>query len=463
MTKKRQIKSNEASSSEVTTKKPTKVTPMTFDEVADIIQSGDSEKLKEVLENRRLSDINMNYSSIGHESLLLVACESGFIECARVLIDHNADINYSTRNCSVLKCACLSENLHMLKFVIERGVTITDSIIQELFTSDKILCNKEVATALVGYIQDVNWTGNNATFLYHACRADNADAVRILLERGAVLSPQLRYLRMASFFGHHEVVKLLLGWNKSTVTITKECVKEALKAASNQGHIEIIRSLVMYGTSVDALNSALCQAVQEQHTEATTLLLDSGADCNASIPMIDINAWIVACRCGSPEIVRLLLAHGADPNGIAASGESPLTAAMRHPVVTKILLEHGADPNRPFPDGSTALLDLVRSQERDYMEAIIVLLGHAADPNLAHTVTGETALMIAAVAEYGELNIGLVKLLFEYGADVTQVNRIGECVLDMLDDGHQDDYSEVRELCTQYIECNKPGAKLLLK
>ena len=59
-----------------------------------------------------------------------------------------------------------------------------------------------------------------------------------------------------------------------------------------------------------------------------------------------------------------------------------------------------------------------------------------------------------------DLRIEAVKMLLEYGADVTQFNRQGQSVLDMLGD---EKYREVRELCTQYIECNKPGAKQPLK
>ena len=63
----------------------------------------------------------------------MVASQAGFIECARVLLDHNAEINFGTRDDSV-KSACLSGNIDMLRFAIELGVTITDSIIIDLFS-----------------------------------------------------------------------------------------------------------------------------------------------------------------------------------------------------------------------------------------------------------------------------------------------------------------------------------------
>ena len=90
------------------------------------------------------------------------------------------------------------------------------------------------------------------------------------------------------------------------------------------------------------------------------------------------------------------------------------------------------------------------------MQTVTTLFEYGADPNLAHAATGQTALMMAAV----KLPIDDVRQLLELGADVTQVNRQGQSVLDMLGD---EKYREVRELCTQYIECNKPGVKQPLK
>ena len=136
--------SKELNKNGTATKKLTKITPITFDEVAAIIQSGDSEKLRESIESGRVSDINMNDISNGHVSLLMVACKSGFIECARVLIDNNADINYLNNDHnisnmgyrvfsdSVLISACLSGNIDVLKLIIACGATIKEHSIMSI-------------------------------------------------------------------------------------------------------------------------------------------------------------------------------------------------------------------------------------------------------------------------------------------------------------------------------------------
>ena len=423
MTKKRQIKLTEPSLLNESNKK-TKST--TFDEIAAIIQSGESEKLRKIIEDGGVSDINMvgNTNNTNAGTFLTIACESGFTDCARVLLDHKANINIVPT--SVLKNACLSGNTDMLRFIIERGVPLNDTVIHYLFSSTDSIVNAEVSTILVGHIQNVQWAEKTDNFLYLVCKAGHVDAARLLLERGARREGNNQF-------------------------------RDPLKIACSSGHVEVVRCLVEYGASVAALTSALVTTIEYRHLEIAAILVNNGAEFNTFVPMFGCSIWVYLCRRGSPDLVRLLLARGADPISTAAMGGSPLRAALWYPVVMQILLEHGANPNEHYTQGATALLDMLRYLDETCTETLPIMLAHGADPNLAHATTGQTPLMKAALL----LRVDLVKLLLEHGADVTQVNREGQSVLDML--GRTRKYGEVRELCTRYIECNKPGAKLLLK
>ena len=207
-----------------------------------------------------------------------------------------------------------------------------------------------------------------------------------------------------------EVVRLILNWNADTERVSLERVKTALKLASRAGYIDIVQCLVEYGTAVNtltsvhrvtlALTSALNQAI-ENHADVAAFLLDNGADFNVS-SSTHASVWIHACSRGSPAMVRLLLARGADLSTIDKSGWSPLRAALQNSEVLKLLLEHGANPTL--------------------------------DP----AATGYTPLMIAA----GRVDVNVVRLLLEHGADVTQVNWEGKSVL-----GQNPEFNEVRELC----------------
>ena len=122
------------------------------------------------------------------------------------------------------------------------------------------------------------------------------------------------------------------------------------------------------------------------------------------------------------------------------------------------MLEHGVDPNIHYPDGSSLLLELVK-ESCDYgtNDLKLITLDHGANVNIAHAVTGQTALLIAGAAA----NADLVKLLLEHGADVTQVDREGKSVLDML--GRTRSHAKLAELCEQYIDSNRVDSKAILK
>jgi len=62
-----------------------------------------------------------------------------------------------------------------------------------------------------------------------------------------------------------------------------------------------------------------------------------------------VSALVAACLNGHVPVVRLLLAHGADPNLPAELGPmTPLQAARQggHAAVETVLRQHGADPRR---------------------------------------------------------------------------------------------------------------------
>jgi ankyrin repeat protein len=96
------------------------------------------------------------------------------------------------------------------------------------------------------------------------------------------------------------------------------------------------------------------------------------------------------------EVVRLLLARGADPNGVTQQGLSPLllAASAGHAELASMLLQAGADPNTQDRFGRTALYEA--AQRGDQVMAA-VLLRHGADATLASR-HGRDALQLAGHA-----------------------------------------------------------------
>ena len=127
---------------------------------------------------------------------------------------------------------------------------------------------------------------------------------------------------------------------------------------------------------------------------------------------------------GSTELVRLLLAYGADPQlpGGADDEGLPLCAAAcwNHIGVVEALLGAGADPDLPEPPhpeqtgpGTPPLLWAVRNGHR---EAVELLLTAGADPDIPGT-----PLTIAARGG----RYGIVRTLLAHGADPARPDESG--------------------------------------
>ncbi|MCM3630812.1 ankyrin repeat domain-containing protein [Paenibacillus glycanilyticus] len=127
-----------------------------------------------------------------------------------------------------------------------------------------------------------------------------------------------------------------------------------------------------------------------------------------------------AAHFGHPEVVRALLALGADVNALSHSSISfiPSNTALHAAIagersleVIKLLLAHGADTTILDSNGHTCLH--AAAFHDDNLEMIRLLMEHGADVRAA-AEGGETALSLAI--QQGNENVA--SLLREYGASV---------------------------------------------
>ena len=132
----------------------------------------------------------------------------------------------------------------------------------------------------------------------------------------------------------------------------------SLYSASENGHVDVVRSLLDRGSDVDERNSlrttALAAASMNGHLDVATLLIERGADVD-SRDRLGRTPLLVAADHKQLEVVRLLLDNGADVNAQMRNGDTALHLSSYNMKVdvTQLLLERGANFNALDADGKT--------------------------------------------------------------------------------------------------------------
>jgi ankyrin repeat protein len=193
--------------------------------------------------------------------------------------------------------------------------------------------------------------------------------------------------------------------------------------------IDAAQRLLHAGANPDAANrygvTPLSLAAENASAPLIQALLQAGAQSTGAILM-------TAARTGNGEVVRMLLARGADANARENSlGETALmwAAAENHSEAVRALIEHGADPNARsdklvYPkdrfglEGVTTILPrgnwtaLMYAARQGSLEATRALAESGADLNLADP-DGTTALALAILNGHFDT----AAILAEKGAD----------------------------------------------
>jgi ankyrin repeat protein len=166
------------------------------------------------------------------------------------------------------------------------------------------------------------------------------------------------------------------------------------------------------GAAGSAAAGALADLIQAGNRNEAAASIRAGADVNAAqgdgtTPL----HWAVYRV--DPELVGLLLEHGAKPAVQNDYGSSPLAEAVKiaDAGVVDQLLDAGADAESPNADGQTALMLAARAGALDVAKALVE---HGADVNAKEAWRGQTALMWAADGNFPDLT----QFLISQGADV---------------------------------------------
>ncbi len=153
------------------------------------------------------------------------------------------------------------------------------------------------------------------------------DVQELLLARGAELN-----VFEAAAVGHRALLEALLQKDLGLVNAFAPDGFMPLGLAAYFGHRQIVDLLLARGAEVNTISrnatgyTALTGAVAGGHTEIIAALLAAGAKANyrygpGSTPLHE------AVASGNSQLVKLLLDHGADPNARTNDGQTPLALA----------------------------------------------------------------------------------------------------------------------------------------
>jgi ankyrin repeat protein len=242
--------------------------------------------------------------------------------------------------------------------------------------------------------------------LVDAATADDVDAVRRLLgsgvsadARGAQkhMTWEHTALMFAAERGHADVVHELLaaGANVAAANVGNKVDggggSQALHFAAAGGYIDVITLLLDAGADPNVHGrygrTPLTEAIFTGHADAVRLLLSRGANVKLKAKRKDYEApAFAAASTRNVEVLRIILAAGADPNGAGGRATPALHRVTigddveddaRIAMMTA-LIEAGATVDGPDRDGGTALQTAVAYNNA---RAVKVLLEAGANPN----------------------------------------------------------------------------------
>jgi ankyrin repeat protein len=160
-----------------------------------------------------------------------------------------------------------------------------------------------------------------AVELVEAARRNDATAVRTQLEQGADANARApdntTALHYAVYNDDLALVERLIAAG-ADVNAVNDYGSTPLSEAAVVGNAQVIERLVAAGAEVDALGkdgqTALMILARGNNVEAARVLLENGAEVDKQEAWREQTALIWAAAQKQPEMIKLLLEHGADPN-----------------------------------------------------------------------------------------------------------------------------------------------------
>ncbi len=403
-----------------------------------------------------------------------------------LLIRAGADVNAANDyGVTPLSLACTNRNAAMVAKLLDAGAD--PNAAQWTGETPLMTCSStgavETVKSLLAHGADINAaeTQEGQTALMWAAAEKHPEIVRALVEHGADVHVRSKVIPLPEPF----IIETPgpLGFNHPTTVHfpkTKGGFTPLLFAAQ-QGDVDSARILLKAGADVNEATaengSALVVTTASGHEKLAIFLLEQGAAPNATDGFgitalhyalheglltlmgakrssTDRFGWL---RPNMPELVKTLLAHGADPNArigknfptlddpvLGRSTEDPpqidpvgatpfmLAAASGDIEAMRVLVEGRADPRAATFSGVTPLMvaagmgtELRRRGEKSALAATQLAMELGGNVNVPIDDDGRTPLHAAAYLGWNEM----IRFLAEKGADLDAKDKYGQTPL----------------------------------
>ncbi|XP_033224897.1 ankyrin repeat domain-containing protein 17-like isoform X3 [Belonocnema kinseyi] len=212
--------------------------------------------------------------------------------------------------------------------------------------------------------------------------------------------------------------------------------KRSLVEACTDGDVGTVKKLLTEGRSVHETTeegeSLLSLACSAGYYELAQVLLAMSANVEDRGIKGDCTPLMEAASAGHADIVRLLIAHGADVNAQSTSGNTPLMYACAggHEEVVRALLDAGANVEDHNENGHTPLMEAASA---GHVPVAKILLDHGAGINTHSNEFKESALTLACYKGH----LDMVRFLLEAGADQEhKTDEMHTALMEASMDGH---------------------------
>jgi ankyrin repeat protein len=376
------------------------------------------------------------------ETPLMFAARNGRVEAIRVLLDHHAEVNAREKLRGTTALMWAAEQMHpaAVKLLIERGAdfsgasnadakggtaylapTAKQRAINDGIALDGTFIGNarrgrlqngtnnaavdvsaaDAAAADAAFNRTQNAKGGGLTPLIFAARQGDLETARILVEAGAKVNQTSRYgwtpLLTAVQNRHYQLGAYLLahgadpnlpnngGWTPLYIATDNRNIEagDYPVRTADMDHLDFIKLLLDGGADVNARVCGVESTPQQckgDSTETRTIFTMQWLYEDGATP------FLRAAQSGDVELMKLLLAHGADPHIATANGDTALMVASGvgwvegvtfewSPAETveavRICLDLGIDPNLRDNDGRAALHGAAHKGSNEVVQLLV--------------------------------------------------------------------------------------------